>query len=412
MISSASIAFRSKPSGHLFDVAGMSYFPREEDYLYLLGFSNTKIVKFIMKFIAPTLNFQVGDIAKIPIIFADDYRERINELVRENINIAKEDWDSFENSWDFCCHPFLLGFKNSLVSNNLKEIYEHWEDICNDRFDRVKRNEEELNKIFISIYGLEDELDSEIDDKNITIRKADRTRDVKSFISYAVGCMFGRYSLDQRGLSYAGGSFDISKYKSYDVVSDNIIAITDEIYFSGDIVDRFKNFVKVVYGEDEFVNNFNFIAEALGKRGTETSEDTVRRYFNNDFYSDHIKMYQKRPIYWLFDSGKKNGFKCLVYMHRYDENTVPKIRLDYLHRMQNIYDKLLVDLNYRLTTNLSTIDKKETQRRQVEIVSKLQEIKEYDEKIAHIANQRISINLDDGVRVNYEKFVDILAKIK
>lgn len=252
--------------------------------------------------------------------------------------------------------------------------------------------------------------------------------------------MFGRYSLEKDGLIYAGGDFDkvykknkgeddgwagasLANYKvlndnekeidlSFEVDNDNVIPITDEAYFEDDIVERFKKFICVVYGKETLNENLDFIAETLGKKGTETSEDTIRRYFVNDFFNDHVKIYQKRPIYWLFDSGRKNGFKALIYMHRYNENLVPKIRLDYLHRMQTTYEKLLSDINYKLTTELSMTDKKEAQKRQADLNAKLQEIKEYDEKIAHIANQRISIDLDDGVNVNYEKFKDILAKIK
>ena len=252
--------------------------------------------------------------------------------------------------------------------------------------------------------------------------------------------MFGRYSLDKDGLIYAGGYFDnvYKKYKksdggwegsslanykylndngneielSFEVDNDNIIPITDEAYFSDDIVERFKTFIKTVYSDNTFNENMDYIAEALGKKGTETSEETIRRYFVNDFFNDHVKMYQKRPIYWLLDSGKKNGFKALIYMHRYNENLIPKARLDYLHRVQTTYEKLLSDINYKLTTDLSMTDKKEAKNRQADLNAKLQEIKEYDEKIAHIANQRISIDLYDGLKVNYDKFKDILAKIK
>lgn len=224
--------------------------------------------------------------------------------------------------------------------------------------------------------------------------------------------MFGRYSLDENGLIYAGGKFDETKYKKFKVDLDNIIPITDEAYFDDDIVQRFKDFIEVCYGKKTLNENIDFIAETLGKKGTETSEETIRRYFVNDFFNDHVKMYQKRPIYWLLDSGKKNGFKALIYMHRYNENLIPKARLDYLHRVQTTYEKLLSDVNYKLTTDLSMVDKKDAQKRQADLNAKLQEIKEYDEKIAHIANQRISIDLDDGVKVNYEKFKDILGRIK
>ena len=437
LISSANIAFRSKPYGHIFDVAGMSYFPKDEDYYYLLGFNNTKIVRHIMNFIAPTLNFQVGDIAKIPIIFNDNQKEKINSLVKKNILISKEDWDSFETSWDFVKHPLL---KPMSKVSTIRDSIANWNTYTYQQRSLLKHNEEELNKIFIDIYGLNNELTSEVDDKDITIRKEDKVRDIKSFISYAVGCMFGRYSLDKEGLIYAGGDFDntyqkykkadggwagssLSNYKylndngneielSFEVDNDNIIPITDEAYFSDDIVERFKTFIKTVFSDNTFNENMDSIAEALGKRGTETSEETIRRYFVNDFFNDHVKMYQKRPIYWLLDSGKKNGFKALIYMHRYNENLIPKARLDYLHRVQTTYEKLLSDVNYKLTTDLSMTDKKEAKNRQADLNAKLNEIKEYDEKIAHIANRRISIDLDDGVKVNYEKFKDILAKIK
>ena len=419
LISSSNIAFRSKPFGHIFDVAGMSCFPKDEDYYYLLGFNNTKIVRHIMKFIAPTLNFQVGDIAKIPIIFNDKYKEKINSLVEENISESKEDWDSFEASWDFITHPLIeyktgSGYDKDIDKWNfrIKDAFETWKSNCDEKFKVLKKNEEELNRIFIDIYGLQDELTPDVEDKDITIRKADKEREIKSLISYAVGCMFGRYSLDQCGLVYAGGDFDKHKYKIFSVDEDNIIPITDEAYFADDIVARFKNFIEIVYGKGTLNENMDFIAETLGKKGTETSEETIRRYFLNDFFNDHVKIYQKRPIYWLFDSGKKNGFKALIYMHRYNENTIPKVRLDYLHRIQTTYDKLLTDINYKLTTDLSMTDKKQAQNRQADLNAKLNEIKEYDEKIAHIANQRINIDLDDGVKVNYDKFKDILAKIK
>ena len=419
LISSSNIAFRSKPFGHIFDVAGMSCFPKDEDYYYLLGFNNTKIVRHIMKFIAPTVNFQVGDIAKIPIIFNDKYKEKINSLVEENISESKEDWDSFEASWDFITHPLIeyktgSGYDKDIDKWNfrIKDAFETWKSNCDEKFKVLKKNEEELNRIFIDIYGLQDELTPDVEDKDITIRKADKEREIKSLISYAVGCMFGRYSLDQCGLVYAGGDFDKHKYKIFSVDEDNIIPITDEAYFADDIVARFKNFIDIVYGKGTLNENMDFIAETLGKKGTETSEETIRRYFLNDFFNDHVKIYQKRPIYWLFDSGKKNGFKALIYMHRYNENTIPKVRLDYLHRIQTTYDKLLTDINYKLTTDLSMTDKKQAQNRQADLNAKLNEIKEYDEKIAHIANQRINIDLDDGVKVNYDKFKDILAKIK
>lgn len=436
LISGTSNSFRILPEGMTFNCAGPTVFMKNETELpFVLGILNSKMAQFLLKQFNETINLTIDDISNIP--FVDNNKDLISKLVKQNINISKDDWDSFETSWDFTKHPLL---KPMSKVSTIRDSVANWNTYTYQQRSLLKHNEEELNKIFIDIYGLNDELTPEVDDKDITIRKEDKIRDIKSFISYAVGCMFGRYSLDKDGLIYAGGDFDnvyqkykkadggwtgssLSNYKylndngneielSFEVDNDNIIPITDEAYFSDDIVERFKTFIKTVYGDNAFNENMDYIAEALGKKGTETSEETIRRYFVNDFFNDHVKMYQKRPIYWLLDSGKKNGFKALIYMHRYNENLIPKARLDYLHRVQTTYEKLLSDVNYRLTTELSMTDKKEAKNRQTDLMAKLQEIKEYDEKIAHIANQRISIDLDDGVKVNYEKFKDILAKIK
>ncbi|WP_207669807.1 BREX-1 system adenine-specific DNA-methyltransferase PglX, partial [Anaerofustis stercorihominis] len=432
---SIDVGVRYFPNGFIFDVAGSSLFPKEDKLYYILGFMCSKLMKQFLQMLNPTMNVQAGNIANLPIIFKEEENEYITKLVKECIKISKEDWDSFELSWDFKIHPLV----NKKVST-IKEAFNIWKSECDNRFKKIKYNEIQLNNKFVEIYGLQNDITNEILDKDITIKKSNKEREVKSLISYAVGCMFGRYSLDKEGLIYAGGDFDeiykkhkktdggwagvsLSNYKvlndngqeidlSFEVDNDNVIPITDEAYFSDDIVERFKTFISVVYGEKTLNENLDFIAETLGKKGTETSEDTIRRYFVNDFFNDHVKTYQKRPIYWLFDSGKKNGFKALVYMHRYNENLIPKVRLDYLHRMQTTYEKLLTDVNDKLTSELSMTDKKEAQKRQADLNAKLQEIKEYDEKIAHIANQRISIDLDDGVKVNYDKFKDILAKIK
>lgn len=469
-LTSKKLSLRLTNKGNIITGAGYGLFNDNMSLLPIMGILNSKVIEKLVKSLSQTLNFEVGVLEQIPIIIPND--EDVEKTVIKNIEISKQDWDSFETSWDFKKHP-LLEFIDSMpglhdsnvkvppthlkiVKNNygeecfiadelpmrasISDSFRKWEEYTEKQFNTLKKNEEELNKIFIDIYGLQDELTPEEEDKDVTIRKADQEREIKSLISYAVGCMFGRYSLDKEGLIYAGGDFDqvYKKYKgeyggwagaslanytvlndngkeivlSFEVDNDNVIPITDEAYFGDDIVERFKKFISAVYGKETLNENLDFIAETLGKKGTETSEDTIRRYFVNDFFSDHVKIYQKRPIYWLFDSGKKNGFKALIYMHRYNENLVPKIRLDYLHRMQTTYEKLLSDINYKLTTELSMTDKKEAQKRQANLNAKLQEIKEYDEKIAHIANQRISIDLDDGVKVNYEKFKDILAKIK
>ena len=291
-----------------------------------------------------------------------------------------------------------------LISDKFKE----WESECEDRFNQLKANEEELNRIFIDIYGLQEELTPEVEDKDVTVRKADLEREIKSLISYAVGCMFGRYSLDVEGLAYAGGEWDASKYTTFIPDDDNVIPITDDEYFEDDIVGRFINWLKVVYGEETLDENLQFIANALGGRGT--AKEIIRKYFVNDFYKDHCKIYQKRPIYWLFDSGKKNGFKALIYMHRYASDTIARIRTDYVHEQQARYRTLLATLEQRLDA-ASTKERVAINKEIAMYKDKESELHTYEEKIHHLADQMISIDLDDGVKNNYAIFGDVLAKI-
>lgn len=408
-ISSRNISMRYNPSGSIFETKGAMLFPIKKEYKnYLLGLLNSKVSDLILDILCPTMDFHEGPIGNFPIIYNDNEDfVLINKLVDENIEIMKEDWNDYEISWDFELNPLL---KHKGI--NIKESLDNYIIYLDKKIELLKQNEEKLNEIFIKIYSLEDELNNRVADEELSLIKPSSEQIIKNFLSYFIGCLFGRYSLDEKGLIYAGDKFNNMKYKRFEADLDNILPITDEPYFKDDIIDRFKIFLEIIYGKQYVNENVDLIAEILGKKGTETSEDTLRRYFINDFYNDHIKMYQKHPIYWLFDSGKKNGFKALVYMHRYNENLIPKVRLDYLHRIQTTYEKLLSDINYKLTTELSMLDKKTLQNKQIDLNAKLQEIKEYDEKIAHIANQRISIDLDDGVKENYDKFKDILAKIK
>ena len=335
------------------------------------------------------------------------------------MRISQIDWDSFETSWDFQYHPLLRKVPT------ISEAYVQWENECEEHFNQLKANEEELNRIFIDIYGLQDELTPEVEDKDITVRKADLSRDIHSFISYAVGCMFGRYSLDEEGLIYAGGEWDSNRYQTFIPDADNCIPITDEEYFSDDIVTRFVEFVKTVYGADTLEENLDFIANALGNKG-DTSREVIRNYFLKDFYADHLKVYQKRPIYWLFDSGKQNGFKALIYMHRYDADTVGRVRTDYLHRAQKYVETAMQSAQYTIDNASSASEKSKATKAVTKYTKQLAEMKIYDEAISHIANKRIEIDLDDGVKVNYAKFqgvevaqegkkalkVDLLAKLK
>lgn len=291
----------------------------------------------------------------------------------------------------------------------ISDKFSAWQAECDARFNQLKANEEELNRIFIDIYGLQDELTPEVADKDITVRKADLQREIKSLISYAVGCMLGRYSLDVDGLAYAGGAWDAAKYKTFIPDADNILPICDDAYFPDDIVGRFIDFVRTVYGADTLDENLKFIADALGGKGT--PQEVIRSYFLNDFYADHCKIYQKRPIYWLFDSGKKNGFKCLIYLHRYRPDTIARIRTDYVHELQSRYRTAIEDLTNRLATaapaERARLNKQLTRRK-----DQAAELHTYEEKIHHLADQMIAIDLDDGVKHNYAIFQDVLAKIK
>ena len=309
----------------------------------------------------------------------------------------------------------------------ISDKYAAWKQECEDRFMQLKKNEEELNRIFIDIYGLQDELTPDVADKDVTVHRVFDSKDdvpesmngsnyvrtmrdeIVSLISYAVGCMFGRYSLDVDGLAYAGGEWDNSKYSTFAADKDNIIPISDDEYFEDDIVGRFVKFVEVVYGKDTLDENLKFIADALGGKGQ--PKDVIRNYFLNDFYSDHCKIYQKRPIYWLFDSGKKNGFKALIYMHRYQPDTIARIRTDYVHEQQARYRTAIADLETRIA-NASTGERVKLNKQLKTLNDQAVEIHEYEEKIHHLADQMISIDLDDGVKVNYAKFQDVLAKIK
>ena len=400
-ITSGDNSYRIKPKQFMFSSASPTVFTSSFTCdMSVLAFLNTKVAKYISKIINPTLNQNVNDTLRIPYY---GFSEKASNCASKCIEISKIDWDAFETSWDFQHHPLLR--KVSTIA----EAFDQWQAECDERFNQLKANEEELNRIFIDIYGLQDELTPEVEDKDVTVRKADLGRDIRSFISYAVGCMFGRYSLDVDGLAYAGGEWNSSKYASYAADKDNIIPICDDEYFEDDIGGLFVKFVKTVYGADTLDENLKFIADALGGKGQ--PKDVIRNYFLSDFYSDHCKIYQKRPIYWLFDSGKKNGFKALIYMHRYQPDTIARIRTDYVHEQQARYRTALADLEQRIA-NASTGERVKLNRKLTTLQAQDTEIRTYEEKIHHLADQMISIDLDDGVKKNYTIFQDVLAKIK
>ena len=459
----SNFALRYFSEGFILTDASVFVFPKQ-DNLYVLSCLNSKVMPICIGAINPTLNFVASTVAALPISLPSDItiKEKVNETTLANIEIAQKDWNSFEISWDFLVHPMVfVADITALRDHNkttLAEAYAKWDQISTDLFFQLKANEEELNRIFIDIYDLQDELTSEVEDKDVTVRRADLGRDIRSFISYAVGCMFGRYSLDKEGLVFAGGDFSdyFRKYKgqaaldkdgnpikgnyagisfaafhysdikidgewkkaTYEPDVDNIILITDEEYFEDNVVGLFIAFVKKAYGAETLEENLDFIAKALGNKGN-TSREIIRNYFLKDFFNDHCKVYQKRPIYWLFDSGKVDGFKALIYMHRYDENTIGNIRIDYLHKMQRVYDREIIRMQETIDNGTNAREVAAAEKRKEKLTKQLKETKDYDEKIAHLALARIAIDLDDGVKVNYEKVqtgtdgkkLEVLAKI-
>lgn len=414
-LSSDFISFRYTPVGFTMNTKGsICYLKNETNMKYLLGLLNSKVTIKFLELLAPTLDYSQGPVGKIPVIFDRSVQQFIEKIVDENIELSKIDWDIFENSWEFTCHP-LVNIKgdsenanNSIFKNSiyLCSKYASWEKITKERFSKLKFNEEQLNRIFIDIYGLQDELSPKVEDKDITIRKADLQRDIKSLISYAVGCMFGRYSLDVEGLAYAGGEWDSSKYSTFIPDRDNCIPITDKRYFDNDIVVLFEKWLTVVYGEDTLEQNLDFVAEALGNKGS-SSREIIRNYFLNDFFKDHCATYSvtgsgKRPIYWLFDSGKQNGFKALIYMHRYNEDTVGRV-LIYLQKLQNKYETEVRAIDAMLEHITDQRQAAAEEKRREHLRKQIEEVRDYDERLEHMANERVSIDLDDGVKVNYEK---------
>lgn len=428
-VSSANISARYTPEGCLFDNGGCTVF--SNSYLYKVGALINGIVgSRYLAFLAPTLNFQPGCIAKIAFNQNICQENEIDEFVSTNIFLSKSDWDSFETSWDFTIHP-LLSVKHELLA----EAYASYKQIANERFAQLKANEEELNRIFIDIYGLQDELTPEVEDKDVTVHRIFDSKDdvpeamkgsnyiltqqqvVKSLISYAVGCMFGRYSLDVEGLAFAGGTWDDSKYVTFKPDEDNVIPITDEDYFEDDIIGRLIAWLKVVYGAETLEENLRFIADALGTSG-DTARQKIRNYFLKDFFKDHCKIYQKRPIYWLYDSGKQNGFKALIYMHRYNADTSGQVRAEYLGKMEETYESEINRMQ-DIMDNGAGREVALAGKRKEKLQKQLHECRDYDAVLGHIALASIAIDLDDGVKVNYVKvqtakdgkLLPILAKI-
>ena len=444
-VTMGSFSSRYVPKGILFGNGGpVSFFNNR--ILYTLGLLNSKVCVAFLKVIAPTINYGPEQISKIPVILKNV--DKSEKIVQSNISLSRTDWDSFETSWDFKRHPLVQwqGYisKNHADENErtIEQCYSAWHAQTERQFQTLKANEEELNRIFIDIYGLQDELTPEVEDKDVTLKTNTAYRYKKQkkkesngdefeeqeeiveaedirrerflhdsiceLISYAVGCMFGRYSLDVEGLAYGGGDWDSSKYKTFLPDKDNILPLCDDDYFDDDILGRFVDFIRKVYGEDTLEENLKFIAHALGGKGT--PREVIRGYFLNGFYADHCKAYQKRPIYWLFDSGKKNGFKALTYLHRYSRDLLAKLRTDYVHEQQERYRTQLSHIAATLNTATGA-ERARLIKQQNKLSEQLKEITAFEERVHHLADQNIAIDLDDGVKRNYEIFKDVLAKI-
>ena len=445
-ISSANISLRMKKQGIFFSDAAPGVFANRETLYYLLALLNTKYANEIIKLINPTLNFVPGAVSSVPVKKDEKNKGKIIEIAEGNVQLSEQDWDSFETSWEFKKHPLLQNV------STISEAFNQWQAECDDRFNQLKTNEEELNRIFIDIYGLQDELTPEVEDKDVTVRKADLQRDIKSLLSYAVGCMFGRYSTYKDGLLFAGEPYSLQAfvdkmnerpgtisaeeleraYRNEGIVvdemffpdADNVIPITDEEYLDDDIVSRLCAWLKAVYGADTLEANLDYIAKALGNKGS-TSREIIRNYFLNDFFKDHCQTYSvtgsgKRPIYWLFDSGKQNGFKALVYLHRYTPDTIGNLRIDYLHKMQRVYESEINRMQDMMDHSGNAREVAAASKRKDKLAKQLKECREYDEKISHLALSRIELDLDDGVKVNYRKlqtaqdgkFYEVLADSK
>ncbi|MEK4963497.1 BREX-1 system adenine-specific DNA-methyltransferase PglX [Weizmannia sp. FSL K6-3076] len=408
LITSSNPGFKIKENESLYSSGSPTIF--NEDFkidYYTLGLLNSKVTQYLLRIINPTMNTTVGDVLSLPNKpTTKEKKVKINNLVLANVSIAKEDWDSIELSRGFKKHP-LLNFD----TNKLELSFKSWNQCTKDRIKKFKINEEEINTHFISEYGLENELIPDLEGKDLTLSEANMERDIKSFISYAVGCMFGRYSIDVQGLVFAGGKFDTNRYQIFHADKDNILPILPGAYFEDDIVSRFVDFVRITFGEDTLNENLDFMADALGRKKGETAKESLRRYFLNDFYKDHVQTYKKRPIYWLFTSGKEKAFNCLIYMHRYDKTTLSRIRTDYLHEYQIRLDAEKQDLLNIIDGDSTAKEVSNAKKQLKSLDKKIAELKQYDELLHHMADMQIEIDLDDGVKVNYEKFKGLLAKI-
>ncbi len=447
-ITSRGTGFRYLPEGCIFDKGGPSINLRS-NIPEILALLNTNVAKYYFWVFNPSINLQVKDVKSFPIILPEN--PLLTEMADTNLKFCEYDWNAFETSWEFKHHPLVTAVCVK-SQTDISSCFEQWKADCQKHSDELKTNEEKLNSIFIDAYGLQGEVEENVEERDVTVRKADLQRDIKSLLSYAVGCMFGRYSTYKDGLLFAGEPYSLQAfvdklndrpgtisaeelqcaYRNEGVVvdemffpdADNVIPITDEEYLDDDIVSRLCAWLKAVYGADTLEANLDYIAKALGNKGS-TSREIIRNYFLNDFFKDHCQTYSvtgsgKRPIYWLFDSGKQNGFKALVYLHRYTPDTIGNLRIDYLHKMQRVYESEINRMQDMMDHSGNAREVAAASKRKDKLAKQLKECREYDEKISHLALSRIELDLDDGVKVNYRKlqtaqdgkFYEVLADSK
>ena len=403
-VTSSTNAFRYFPHGFIHDVKGQSAFSNSEAERYkLLSLLNSNFIKYLMPILNPTISFQVGNFNQLPYL-------NLSSDISRNIQIAKLDWDSYETSWDFTQNPIIR-----TQQPNLEQAFHTWQQQNADAVAEMKRLEEENNKLFIDAYGLQDELTPDVPDEQITLTRANREKDSQRLVSYALGCMMGRYSLDEPGLIYAHAGnqdFDASRYQTFPADADGIIPLTEMHWFEDDATHRIQEFLTAVWGKDTLDANMQWLAESLDKKASETAEDTIRRYLASKFYKDHMQTYKKRPIYWLFSSGKQGAFQALVYLHRYNESTLARMRTEYVMPLISKMAAMVNSLQSEIENSDSAAEIKRKEKELQNLHKQQAELSSFEEKLRHYADQRISLDLDDGVKVNYGKFGDLLAEVK
>jgi hypothetical protein len=378
-----------------------------------LGFTNSIVAKEILKSTSPTLNFEAGHLAALPVL---DLPSELENIAVGKINTAiadaRSDWDNFETSWDFRDLPLL---RSDVKGTTVTVSWQNWKVHSDLSIRRMQELETENNRCFIRVYGLEGELSPDVPQAQITLAGADREQDIQRLISYALGCMMGRYSLDKPGLVYAHSrneGFDASQYQTFPADADGIIPITELAWFPDDATERFVEFIGKAWPMEHLEENLQFIADSLGANRDEHPRDTIRRYLSQNFYKDHLQTYKRRPIYWLFSSGKQKAFQCLVYLHRYHEGTLARMRTEYVIPLQGKLSQRIEQLAGDSTAATSTSHRRKLEKERETLVKQRTELAAFDEKLRHYADQRIALDLDDGVKVNYAKFGDLLAEVK